>query len=129
MPARRAPTATIALLFPNVSAIIEEVHKKGLKCETEEGLNFALDIIQSEVNKYKKGGEYENMFPERWLPAAISILGEGFTEQNNFLNSTLKMVRGKITDFYINRIEFLYTAEGKNIKNHQNHKILSYWEK
>lgn len=120
---------TTALIFPNVSAIIEEVHKKGLTCETDEGLNFALDIIQNEVNKYKKGGEYEEMFPERWLPAAIGVLGEGFTEQNKFLNSTLKMVRGKITEFYINRIEFLYTPEGKNIKNHQNHKILSYWEK
>lgn len=120
---------TTALIFPNVSAIIEEVHKKGLTCETDEGLNFALDIIQNEVNKYKKGGEYEEMFPERWLPAAIGVLGEGFTEQNKFLNSTLKMVRGKITEFYINRIEFLYAPEGKNIKNHQNHKILSYWEK
>ena len=120
---------TIALIFPNVRAIIEEVHKKGLTCETDEGLNFALDIIQNEINKYKKGGEYETMFPERWLPAAIGILGEGFTEDNKFLNSTLKMVRGKITEFYMNRIEFLYTSEGKDLKNHQNHKILSYWEK
>jgi len=69
------------------------------------------------------------MFPERWLPAAIGVLGEGFTEENKFLNTTLKMVRGKITEFYSNRIDFLYTAEGKDIKNHQNHKILSYWEK
>lgn len=120
---------TTALIFPNVSAIIEEIHKKGLTCKTEDGFNYALDIIQNEVNKYKKGGEYEAMFPERWLPAAIGVLGEGFTEENKFLNSTLKMVRGKITEFYINRIEFLYTPEGKNIKNHQNHKILSYWEK
>jgi len=120
---------TIALLFPNISAIIEEVHKRGLTCETEEGTNFALDIVQKEINKYKKGGEYQAMFPERWLPAAIGILGEGFTEENKFLNSTLKMVRGKITEFYTNRIEFLYTPEGKNIKHHQNHKIISYWEK
>ncbi|VAX25670.1 Long-chain-fatty-acid--CoA ligase [hydrothermal vent metagenome] len=120
---------TVALLYPNAATIKEKVKAKGLTCDTEEGRNYALDIIQGEVNKYKKGGEYENMFPERWLPSAIGILGEGFTEENKFLNSTLKMVRGKITEFYFNRIEFLYTPEGKNIKNHQNHKILSYWEK
>ncbi len=120
---------TVALLYPNIAAIKEKLREKGLTCETEEGRNYALDIIQGEINKYKKGGEFENMFPERWLPAAIGILGEGFTEENKFLNSTLKMVRGKITEFYFNRIEFLYTPEGKNIKNHQNHKILSYWEK
>lgn len=119
---------TVALLYPNAAAIKEKVKAKGLTCDTEEGRNYALDIIQGEVNKYKKGGEYENMFPERWLPSAIGVLGEGFTEENKFLNSTLKMVRGKITEFYFNRIEFLYTPEGKNIKNHQNHKILSYWE-
>ncbi|MEN8192995.1 MAG: AMP-binding protein [Bacteroidota bacterium] len=120
---------TIALLYPNALAIKEEVNKKGLTCDSEEGRNYALDIINNEINKYKKGGEYENMFPERWLPAAIGILGEGFTEQNKFLNSTLKMVRGKITEFYSNRIEFLYSGEGKDIKNHQNQKILSYWER
>ena len=120
---------TVALLYPNIAAIKEKLREKGLTCDTEEGRNYALDIIQGEVNKYKKGGEYENMFPERWLPAAIGVLGEGFTEENKFLNTTLKMVRGKITEFYSNRIDFLYTAEGKDIKNHQNHKILSYWEK
>jgi len=120
---------TVALLYPNIAAIKEKLREKSLTCDTEEGRNYALDIIQGEVNKYKKGGGYENMFPERWLPAAIGVLGEGFTEENKFLNTTLKMVRGKITEFYSNRIDFLYTAEGKDIKNHQNHKILSYWEK
>ena len=67
------------------------------------------------------------MFPERWLPAAVAILGEGFTENNHFLNSTMKMVRGKITEFYVNRIEYLCTSEGKTINNKQNEVILSHW--
>ncbi len=64
------------------------------------------------------------MFPERWLPSAIAVLGEGFTEQNGFLNSTLKKVRGKIVDFYRNRIDFMYTSEGKDVRNHQNRTII-----
>ncbi len=119
---------TIALIFPNKTALTLEIKKKGLSVSTDEGKNEITKILQSEIDKYKKGGEFEGMFPERWLPAAVGILGEGFTEQNKFLNSTLKMVRGKITDFYMNRIEYLYTPEGKNINNSQNNHILSHWE-
>jgi long-chain acyl-CoA synthetase len=63
-------------------------------------------------------------FPERWLPAGVAVLGEGFTEQNHFLNSTLKMVRGEITEFYRDRIEYIYTPQGKDILNPQNRMII-----
>ena len=36
------------------------------------------------------------------------------------INSTMKMVRGKIEKFYADRIEFLYSAEGKQIFNEKN---------
>ncbi len=119
---------TIALLFPNKAALIHEIKNRGFSIESEEGQNEVTKIIEEEINKYKKNGEFAGMFPERWLPAAIGILGEGFTEQNKFLNSTLKMVRGKITEFYMNRIEYLFTGEGKQINNKQNLHILSHWE-
>ncbi|MCP5064852.1 MAG: AMP-binding protein [Ignavibacteriae bacterium] len=118
---------TVALLFPNKAALLQEVKDKGFSINSEEARNEITNILQSEINNYKKGGKFEGMFPERWLPAAIGILGEGFTEQNQFLNTTLKMVRGKITDFYITRLEFLFTSEGKVINNQQNNHILSHW--
>ena len=115
---------TIALLVPNKEALISWAKRNSYSLHNEDGQDAVLNLLQSEINKYKKGGEFEGEFPERWLPAAIAVLGEGFTEQNRFLNSTLKMVRGKITDFYISRIEFLFTAEAKNICNHQNRNII-----
>jgi long-chain acyl-CoA synthetase len=57
-------------------------------------------------------------------PSALAVLGEGFTEQNRMLNSTLKMVRGRITEFYKNRMDFLFTPEGKDVCNHQNRTIV-----
>jgi long-chain acyl-CoA synthetase len=36
------------------------------------------------------------------------------------LNSTLKMVRGKIAEKYQARIDYLYTTEAKEICNQQN---------
>lgn len=118
---------TVALIVPNKEIIINEVEEKGMSIKTTDGQKEALKIIEEEVNRFKSGGDLAGQFPERWLPSAIAVLGEGFTEQNKFLNSTLKMVRGKITEFYKNRIDFLYTAEAKDICNHQNMNIVSRW--
>ncbi|HAP36057.1 MAG TPA: long-chain fatty acid--CoA ligase, partial [Bacteroidetes bacterium] len=104
---------TVALIVPNKEKILNYLKEKNLSTHTEEGQHAALLLIESEIKEYKTGGRYAGEFPERWLPAAVGILGEGFTEQNHFLNSTLKMVRGKITEYYKERIDFLYTAEGK----------------
>jgi long-chain acyl-CoA synthetase len=68
------------------------------------------------------------MFPERWLPAAIAVLGEGFNEQNRLMNSTMKIVRGRIAEFYKNRIDYALTPEGKDFCNHQNKNIVKRFE-
>ena len=111
---------TSGMIVPNMSAINREVEKRGLKSETVEGLVEALKIIQQEVDAYKAGGKFENSFPERWLPATIAVLPEAFTEQNHLLNSTMKMVRGKITEYFAKELEFLYTPEAKSIINQRN---------
>jgi long-chain acyl-CoA synthetase len=115
---------TIALVVLNKDNIIKFLNQQHLSPQDDVAQEKVLKLIESEINQYKAGGTYAGEFPERWLPAAIAVLGEGFTEQNHFLNSTLKMVRGKITEFYKDRIDFLYTAEGKDICNHQNKMII-----
>lgn len=116
---------TVGLIVPNKEAVKNYVAQQGFSIQSEEGQNAALQLIQDEIDKFKNGGEYRDMFPERWLPTAITVLGEAFTEENKMLNSTLKIVRRKIEDFYKDRIDFLYTPEGKNIFNHQNKNIVS----
>ena len=111
---------TIALIVPNKENLKRKLAYKGLTLETEEGRKYAIKKFEKELNKYKKGGEFEGMFPERWLPSTFAILPEPFTEQNQMINSTMKMVRGKIEKFYADRIEFLYSAEGKQIFNEKN---------
>ena len=116
---------TVALIVPNKEAVKSYVANQELSLQSEEGQNAALELIQGEINKFRKGGEFQDMFPERWLPSAVAILGEAFTEENKMLNSTLKIVRRKIETFYKDRIDFLYTPEGKNIFNRQNKNIVS----
>ena len=111
---------TIALIVPNKEQLTRKVKQQGLSLETEEGKKAALKKLESEVGKFKKGGELEGSFPERWLPSAIAVLPEPFTEQNQMINSTMKMVRGKIEKAYQYRIDALYTAEGKKLLTQEN---------
>jgi len=60
------------------------------------------------------------MFPERWLPSTFAVLEEPFTEQNRFLNSTMKIVRGRIEEAYQDRIAEMHRAEGANVCNAKN---------
>ena len=111
---------TTAVIVPNRDQLTRKLKEQGLSLDTEEGRKAALQKLESELNKYKKGGEFEGMFPERWLPSCFAVLAEPFTEQNQMINSTMKMVRGKIEKAYADRIAFMYTAEGKQLLNQQN---------
>jgi len=85
-----------------------------------EGQDAALRLLEAELAKHREGGEFGGVFPGRWLPSAVAVLDEPFTEQNHLLNSTMKMVRGKIAQHHADRIESLYTPEGRSILNDRN---------
>ena len=110
----------VALIVPDKAALKEAVEKKGLSADSEEGKKAMLDIIQKEVDSYKKGGRHEGMFPERWLPTSIGICDEEFTIANKMMNSTMKIVRGKVEEHYADLLDYLYTAEAKDIRNPRN---------
>ena len=115
----------VALIVPDKAALKEAVEAKGLDAASEEGRKAMLDIIQKEVDTYKKGGKHEGMFPERWLPTSIGICDEEFTIANKMMNSTMKIVRGKVEEHYASLLDYLYTAEGKDIKNPRNLEALA----
>ena len=50
----------------------------------------------------------------------MAVLPEAFTEQNGLVNSTMKIVRGKVEKRWADRIAYAYTPEGKNLLNEQN---------
>ena len=110
---------TIVLIVPNKDTLKEYVKGLGIDPNTEEGKKAMLQKIQDEVNEYKNG-KFAGMFPEMWLPKAIAVLPEAFTEQNHMVNSTMKIVRGKVEEYYADRIEYAYTLEGKELFNEKN---------
>ena len=113
---------TIALLVPNKDALKAWLKETASQTapDSEEGKKLMLEKLQDEVNSYRKGGKNYGAFPERWLPAAICVLPEPFTEKNHMVNSTMKIVRGNVEKAYADRMAFAYTPEGKNIVNEQN---------
>ena len=111
---------TIALITPNKEALKAYVKELGLDPATKEAKVKMLELLQDEVNMYRKGGRLFGAFPERWLPAAVCVLPEPWTEQNHFLNSSMKVVRGRVEEAYKANMEFAYTPEGKNIVNDMN---------
>ncbi len=110
---------TMVLIVPNKDTLKEHAKSLGLDPTTEEGKKAMLQKIQDEVNEYRNG-KFAGMFPEQWLPKAIAVLPEPFTEQNHMVNSTMKIVRGKVEEFYADRIEYAYTPEGKELINEKN---------
>lgn len=111
---------TIALVTPNKEALKAYAKELGLDPASDEAKEKMLEKIQEEVNMYRKGGRLAGVFPERWLPAAICVLPEPWTEQNHFLNSSMKVVRGRVEEAYKEHMEYAYTPEGKNIINKMN---------
>ena len=118
---------TVGLVVPDISAINGFLQHHGLKPGSPEATDAALKLIEGEINAYFRHGKYAGLFPERWLPSAICVLPEAFTEQNHLMNSLLKIVRGKITERYKSELDFLYAPEGKNILNQINRKNLASW--
>lgn len=117
---------TTALIVPNIPSLKEAVAKQqpALDWNSQEAKTLALNLLQADLDQYRGRGEYAGQFPERWLPTAVAILPEPFTEANHMVNSTMKIVRHKVESHYQDFIDFLYTPEGKKIVNERNIKSL-----
>ncbi len=111
---------TVALIVPNQHTLKLYLEEKNLLAASEEGKRIVLTLLENEINEYRINGKYGNIFPQRWLPVAIGIIEEGFTEENGLMNSTMKIVRGKIMDKYQDLIDYLYTPIAKVITNERN---------
>ena len=109
---------TGAIVVPNREALCRTLAEQNISAE--ERAAAAAEIIGGEIEKYRTGGIYGEEFPDRWLPAALAIVDEAFTEQNGLVNSTMKVVRGKVEEYHKGRIDYMYTPEGKMLKNEKN---------
>ena len=111
---------TVALVHPLKDALKRYLKDKGLATDSDEGIEACLALLDNEVREYRKNGKYGDMFPQRWIPANMGILAEGFTIENKLMNPTYKVVRPKVEEHYKELFEFLYTPESKKVINPRN---------
>jgi long-chain acyl-CoA synthetase len=121
--------ATVALIVPNRDALLSWMRHHGHRTDTVAGQDAALRHLEEKIDAFRADGKFAGLFPERWLPSTFAVLEEPFTEQNRFLNSTMKMVRGRIAEHYADRIAELHRAEGANVCNAKNRAAIAALQK
>lgn len=102
---------TTAIITLNVVAVKDVIKKQNITNTT-----VLLEEIRKSFYQFTTEKEHRNQYPEKWIPKKFAIVKEPFTEGNKMINSTMKMVRGKITETYQADINKMYcsTTASKN---------------
>ncbi len=82
--------------------------------------------IKEEMLLFSKQPEFKGKFPVKWIPSNFQVIEEPFSEENQMINSTLKMVRHRITETYQDRLDIMYGAEAQNKALKQNIEVLGH---
>ena len=113
---------TTALIVPDETNIFDWLENVNLDQKTEKGQTAVLEALQNSINQAIK--ESSDVIPNQWIPKTWALIGESFNFENGFLNSASKIVRSKVFEEYIDRIDTLYTNEGENPVNALNKKMI-----
>jgi len=115
---------TVALVYPEPAALHRYLKTNGVSPDSKEAIETCLTLVDNEVREYRKNGTYGDMFPQRWIPANIGVLAEGFTVENKLMNPTYKVIRPKVEEHYKELFDYLYTPESKKVINPRNVKAM-----
>ena len=91
---------TTALITLNNDVLKARAAEKGL--DTPEKL---LEEVQSSFFNFTAKS---HDIPSQWIPSTFAIIEEPFSEKNQLVNSTMKLVRHKVREFYADRIDVMY---------------------
>jgi len=110
---------TTALLSLNKNAVEELIKTEGISNYSE--LNKS---IKDQMLLFAKQTEFKDKFPGKWIPSNFQIIADEFSEDNKMINSTLKMVRHKITETYKPRLDLMYGNNAQQNALDENVKVL-----
>ena len=97
------------------------------KILVKEGLNTAAELnqrLKEEMLRFTKQAEFKDKFPVKWIPSNFQVLEEEFSEDNKMINSTLKMVRHKITENFRDRLDLMYGPDAQRLSRQRNLEVL-----
>jgi long-chain acyl-CoA synthetase len=98
---------TSALITLNADELKEAVRAAGITGRDDGDLDRIIGLVQEDLRSFK---DKYAAIPARWRPASFAIIAEPFSEDHGLVNSTMKLVRRRVRDFYRRRIDELYAA-------------------
>jgi len=108
---RRYVTALVCLDSSKVERII--------KAEGIRDASALLERLKEEFGKYREDPKAKKV-QAAWMPAVFQILPEPFSDKDGTVNSTMKIVRHRISSVYSELIEYSYRPEGSKTINERN---------
>ena len=72
----------------------------------------SYELVKDQFMAFMKDPTYKTVFQKKWIPKHFVIAPEPFTEANLQVNSTLKMVRYKITEAYKQELDLMNAPGG-----------------
>jgi long-chain acyl-CoA synthetase len=100
---------TSALITLNAEVLKAAVKAQGLSADSDEDLDCIINLVRNDLSAFTKHPDYSGI-PGQWRPAFFAVLPGVIDESNGLINSTMKLVRHKVRDFYRSRIDELYLA-------------------
>ncbi len=83
-----------------------------------------LQILKDELYRFKTDPKAKKV-QAAWVPSVFQFIPEPFSEKNGTVNSTMKLVRHRITEVHSDLIEYAYTKEGSLMENPRNLAVLA----
>ena len=111
---------TTALLTLNQKSLLDWIRNNAIN-----SYDKIVTKIKTELLLFEKQKEYRGKFPKKWIPSNFQIVEDEFSEANQMINSTLKMVRYKITASYQDRLDNMYLPDSQKYTIEENIKVLS----
>lgn len=111
---------TTALITLDRNNTLEWIKKENISSK-----EHILQKLKDEMLLFNSQVEFKDKFPKKWIPANFQIIAEDFSEENKMINSTLKMVRHRITETYQERLDLMYGTNAQKSSLEENKKVVS----
>ena len=104
---------TSALITLNTAELKSFLNQQGLPASFDTASDAEIDkiihFIREDLTAFTKNADYSGI-PAQWKPASFAIIPGVFDERNGLVNSTMKLVRHNVSDYYTSGIDEIYAS-------------------
>ncbi|MDR1286744.1 MAG: AMP-binding protein [Treponema sp.] len=100
---------TSALVTVNAGELSAAAKAAGITGSSDGDMDRVIDLLRDDLAAFKDTGS-GGAIPAQWRPASFAVIPEAFGEEHGLVNSTMKLVRHRVRDFYRSRIGEIYAG-------------------